>query len=122
MLFSMLLDLIAFSIGNAVKRNKSMKEMMSARNFVFVIMTEDGQIGRRYIFKDGKYSSDKVLSDYNIALVWKDAKVAFQTLVFGGQSGLQEAMNDWKLKILGNTDLFNFFGVVLMTALGKMKR
>lgn len=122
MLFSLLLAMINFLMGNAVKRNKAVKEMMGIRNLVFVIMTEDGKRGRRFIFKNGKYSSDNVLSNYDMAMVWKDASIAFNTLAFGGATGLQEAMNNWKMKIAGDPTWFNFFGVLLMVSLGQMKR
>jgi len=122
LLFSMLLSIISFSMGRAVKTNKAIKEMMAIRNLVFVIMTEDGKIGRRFIFKNGKYSSDKVLKDYTMALVWKDPSTAFQTLAFGGETGLQNAMNNWNLRLAGDPGFFNFFGVLLLVALGKMKR
>lgn len=122
MLFSLLLGMINLLMGNAVKRNKAVKEMMGIRNLAFVIMTEDGKRGRRFIFKDGKYSSDKVLSNYDMAMVWKDASTAFKTLAFGGATGLQDAMNNWKMKIAGDPTWFNFFGVLLMVSLGQMKR
>ena len=122
MLFSMLLSMINMSMGRAVKSNKAIKEMMAIRNLVFVIMTEDGKIGRRFIFKDGKYSSDKVLKDYTMALVWKDPSVAFKTLAFGGETGLQDAMNNWNMRLAGDAGFFNFFGVLLLVSLGKMKR
>jgi len=122
LLFSMLLSIINMSMGRAVKSNKAIKEMMAIRNLVFVIMTEDGKIGRRFIFKDGKYSSDKVLKDYTMALVWKDPSVAFKTLAFGGETGLQDAMNNWNMRLAGDAGFFNFFGVLLLVSLGKMKR
>lgn len=110
------------SMGRAVKNNKAIKEMMAIRNLVFVIMTEDGKIGRRFIFKNGKYSSDKVLKDFTMAMVWKDPAVAFKTLAFGGETGLQDAMNNWNMRLAGDAGFFNFFGVLLLVSLGKMKR
>lgn len=122
MLFSMLLSMISFSMGRAVKNNKAIKEMMAIRNLVFVIMTEDGKIGRRFLFKNGKYSSDKILKDFNMAMVWKDPDTAFKTLAFGGETGLQDAMNNWNLRLAGDPGFFNLFGVLLLVSLGKMKR
>jgi len=122
LLFSMLLSMIAFSMGRAAKNNKAIKEMMAIRNLVFVIMTEDGKIGRRLIFKNGKFSSDKVLTDYNMALVWKDPSTAFKTMAFGGETGLQDAMNNWNLRLAGDPGFLNLFAVLLLVSLGKMKR
>ena len=122
MLFTLLLWIINLSMGGAVKNNKAIKEMMAIRNLTFVIMTRDGKRGRRFIFKDGKYSSDKVLKDYTMAFVWKDANTAFKTLAFGGANGLSDAMNNWSMKIAGDAGWFNFFGVLLLVSLGQMKR
>jgi hypothetical protein len=122
LLFSLLLSMIGFLMGRAAKTNKAIKEMMAIRNLVFVIMTEDGKIGRRFIFKDGKYSTDNVLKDYNMAMVWKNPEIAFKTLAFGGETGLQDAMNNWNMRLAGDSGFFNFFGVLLLVSMGKMKR
>jgi hypothetical protein len=122
LLFSMLLAMISFSMGRAVKNNKAIKEMMAIRNLVFVIMTEDGKIGRRFIFKNGKYSSDKVLKDSNMDLIWKDPSIAFKTMAFGGETGLQNAMNNWNVRLAGDPGFLNLFGLLLLVSLGKMKR
>ncbi len=122
MLFSMLLSMIGFLMGRAAKTNKAVKEMMAIRNLVFVIMTEDGKIGRRFIFKDGKYSTDGILKDYTMAMVWKDPDIAFKTLAFGGESGIQNAMNNWNMRLAGDPGFFNFFGMLLLVSMGKMKR
>jgi len=122
MLFSLLLYMIDISMGNTFKRNKSIREMMATRNLAFAIMTKDGTRGKRFVFRNGKYSSDKLFTDYTMALVWKDATTAFKTLAFGGETGLQDAMNNWDLKLAGDPNFLNLFGLLLMVSLGKIKR
>ncbi len=122
MLFSILLAVVSFMIGISAKNNKSIKEMLTIRNSVYVIMTEDGKVGRRFIFRQGKYSSDKVLKDYDLALVFKNADIGFKTLALGGDTGLQVAMNNYDLKLVGNPNIFNFFGVMIAVSMGMMKR
>ncbi len=122
MMFSLLLSLLSFAIGMTVKNNKAMKEMISIRNSAYVMMTEDGKIGRRFIFRKGKYKSDKVLTDYDLAFIWKDASIAFKALAFGGATGLQDAQNNWDVTLMGDANLLNFFGVIMLVSLGKMKR
>ena len=122
MLFSMLLAVLSFMIGLTAKNNKSIKEMLSIRNCTYVIMTKDGTRGRRYIFRNGKFSSDTVLKDYDLALVFENADIGFKTLALGGDTGLQVAMNNYNLKLVGNPNIFNFFGVLIAVSMGMMKR
>ena len=122
MLFSILLGVVSIAIGIAVKTNKSIKEMISIRNCAYVIMTRDGKVGRRFQFRHGKYTTDKVLTDYDLALVFENADVGFKTLALGGDTGLQVAMNNYDLKLVGNANIFNFFGVLIAVSMGMMKR
>ncbi|MCX6008322.1 MAG: hypothetical protein NTZ34_13845 [Chloroflexi bacterium] len=122
MLFSILLGVVSIAIGIAVKTNKSIKEMISIRNCAYVIMTRDGKVGRRFQFRHGKYTTDKVLTDYDLALVFENAMIGFKTLALGGDTGLQVAMNNYDLKLVGNANIFNFFGVLIAVSMGMMKR
>jgi hypothetical protein len=105
-----------------VKTNKSIKEILTIRDTRYVIMTRDGTRGRRYIFRNGKFFSDTVLTEYDLALVFESADIGFKTLAFGGDTGLQTAMNNYDLKLVGNPNIFNFFGVMIAVSMGMMKR
>jgi len=122
MLFSMLLAVLSFMIGLTAKNNKAIKEMLSIRTCTYVIMTRDGTRGRRYMIKNGKFSSDTILKDYDLALVFENADIGFKTLALGGDTGLQVAMNNYDLKLVGNPNIFNFFGVLIAVSMGMMKR
>ena len=122
MLFSLLLSVVSLAITIMVKTNKSIKEMLTIRDTRYVIMTRDGSRGRRYIFRNGKFFSDKVLTEYDLALVFESADIGFKTLAFGGDTGLQTAMNNYNLKLVGNPNIFNFFGVMIAVSMGMMKR
>ena len=122
MLFSLLLSIVALAMGITVQTNKAIKEMISIRNCAYVIMTKDGKRGRRYSFRNGKFSSDTVLSDYDLALVFESADIGFKTLALGGDTGLQVAMNNYDLRLVGNQKIFNFFGVLIAVSMGMMKR
>jgi hypothetical protein len=122
MLFSLLLSIINIAMTITAKTNKSIKDLIKVRNCAYVMMTRDGKIGRRFIFKDGKYSSDKVLKDYDLAFVFKNADVGFKTLALGGQTGITEAINNWNLKLIGNIDISNFFQIMIGVSMGMMKR
>jgi len=122
MLFSMLLAILGFMMGMAARNNKAVKELLSVRTATYVIMTKDGTRGRRYMIKNGKFSSDTVLKDYDLALVFENADIGFKTLALGGDTGLQVAMNNYNLKLAGNPAMFNFFGILLSICMGMMKR
>lgn len=122
MLFSMLLAILNYAIGICAKTNKSCKDMIRIRNSAYVLMTEDEKRGRRFIFKNGKYSSDKVFKDYDMALVFENSDVGFKTLAFGGDAGIQEAINNWTLKVRGDDMHMIWFGVIMGMAMGGLKR
>jgi len=63
-----------------------------------------------------------VLTEYAMALVFEDAAAGFQALALGGDNGVQDAINDWKLIILGDDYHMIWFGVVMQMALGGSKR
>lgn len=122
MLFSMLLAVLGFMMGMAAKNNKAVKELLRVRTATYVIMTKDGTRGRRYLIRNGKFSSDTILKDYDMALVFENADVGFKTLALGGDTGLQVAMNNYNLKLDGNPAMFNFFGILLSICMGMIKR
>ncbi len=122
MLFSMLLAILGFMMGMAARNNKAVKDLLSVRSATYVIMTKDGTRGRRYLIRNGKFSTDTVLKDYDLALVFENADIGFKTLALGGDTGLQVAMNNYNLKLDGNPAMFNFFGILLSVCMGMMKR
>ena len=122
MLFSLLLWVLSLIMGNAAKNNKVVKDMLTVRNDKYVVMTRDGARGRRFIFKQGKFFSDKVLTDYDMALIFENADIGFKTLALGGDTGVQIAINNYNLRLVGNANMFNFFGIMLMICMGVMKR
>jgi len=122
MLFSILLAVLGFMIGLTAKTNKSFKDMLGVMNSAYVVMTKDGKRGRRYVVRNGKYSSDTVLKDYDLALVFENADIGFKTLALGGDTGMQTAINNYELKLAGNQQLFNSFGILIAISMGMIKR
>ena len=122
MLFSILLSVINLMIGINAKNNRSIREMITVRNCAYVIMTKDGKIGRRFIFRKGRYSSDKVLTDYDLALVFEDAAIGFKAMALDGVNGMTKAMNNFQMKMVGNQKLYNFLGITIGVSMGMLKR
>jgi hypothetical protein len=63
-----------------------------------------------------------VLTDYDMALVFENADIGFKTLAFGGDTGVQEAINNWKLKIRGDNHHVIWFSTVMGMALRQSAR
>ncbi len=122
MLFSLLLSIINIAMTITAKTNKSMKDLINVRNCAYVIMTKDGKKGRRFHFRNGKYWSDKVLTDYDLALVFKNADIGFKVLALGGVPGIPEAINNYNLKLVGNPTILIFFQIMLAVSMGIAKR
>jgi len=122
MLLSLLLFVLHVAISIAAKFNRRLKLMIKTRDNAYVIMTKGGKTGRRFIFKNGRYWSDKVLTDYDMALVFENADIGFKTLAFGGDTGVQEAINNWKLKIRGDNHHVIWFSTVMGMALRQSAR
>jgi len=122
MLFSLLLWILNLAIAIAAKFNNRLKRMIKTRNDAYVIMTKDGKIGRRFIFKNGRYSSDRLLTEYDMAMVFENADIGFKALAFGGDTGVQEAINNWKLKIRGDDYHLIWFSTVMAMALRQSTR
>ena len=75
-----------------------------------------------FIFRGGKYSSDKVLTDYDLALVFEDAAIGFKALALDGVTGMTKAMNNFQLTMVGNQKLYNFLGITIGVSMGMLKR
>jgi len=122
MLFSLLLFIMSISIAITAKTNRSIRELVSIRNSSYVIKTRDGKRGRRYVFKSGRYSSDKMLNEFDLALVFENADIGFKTLALGGDTGLQTAINNFTLRLEGDPKIFSWFGIMIAVSMGMMKR
>ena len=122
MLFSILLSVIGFMIGVSCRTNRSLREMITVRDCAYVITTKDGKVGRRFIFRRGKYSTDTVLTDYDLALIFEDAAIGFKALALDGVTGMTKAMNNFQLTLAGNQKIYSFLGIAIGVSMGMLKR
>ena len=86
--------------------------MLSTHNYRFVMMTKDGKRGKRFIFQKGTFSADNVLTEYELAYVWRDGNTAFKVLTNPDPTGLFKAEANRDLEIMGDRTLsipFNIF-------------
>jgi hypothetical protein len=110
--FSLLVIILALKFKKASKTNKSFKKFLMGHECKVVIKTKDGKRGKRFIFEDGKFSSDNVLDEYNAAMVWNDAKTAFKGLK-DGEEGIKHALQNHYVGIDGEVHSFTWFGAAI---------
>jgi len=110
--FSILLKLLVFKFKKAAKINKDFKKFLMGHECTVVIKTKDGKRGKRFIFKNGLFSSDAVLNEYDTAMIWSDAKTAFTGLK-SGEEGIKHALQNHFVCIDGKVHDFTWFGAVL---------
>lgn len=112
MAFSLLLAILASKFKRAAKLNESFKKFLMGHECTVVIKTRDGKRGKRFIFKDGRFSTDAVLDHYDTAMIWGNAKTAFSALR-KGEEGIKEALQNHQVGIDGQVHSFTWFGAAI---------
>jgi hypothetical protein len=122
MKFTILMEVVTLLIKLMLMTKKHVREMISHKNHTIVMMTKDGKRGRRFIIRNGTFSSDRVLKDYDLAYVWKDGDTAFKVLTSNDPVGMHKAMANWDLEMKGDTTLSIWFLFFFGYATGILKR
>jgi hypothetical protein len=112
MRFSLLLAILASKFKRAAKLNESFKKFLMGHECTVVIKTRDGKRGKRFIFKDGRFSTDAVLDHYDTAMIWVNAKTAFSALR-QGEGGIKKALQNHLVGIDGQVHSFTWFGAAI---------
>ncbi len=109
MRFSLLLAILSSKFKKAADQNKDFKKFLMGHECAVVIKTDDNRKGKRFIFKDGRFSSDAVLDQFDAAMVWSDAKTAFNAMR-KGKEGITHALQNHQVAIEGQIHSFTWFG------------
>jgi hypothetical protein len=117
---SFLLSIITLMFKKAFKKDVNFKKFLAGYDCALVIKTRDGKHGRRFIFKDGKLSTDSVLDKYDAAMIWCDSLTAFKYLA-KGEEGTLEAMRKHLAAIDGKMHSFQWFNCAINYVMGKTK-
>ena len=110
--FSIILTLLTLKFKKAAKTDKNFKKFLMGHECTVVIKTKDGKRGKRFVFKDGSFSSDSVLDEYDTAMVWSDAKTAAKGIK-NGEEGIKHALQNHLVGIEGEIHSFAWFGAAL---------
>jgi len=122
MKFSILMAVLALIIKVSVKVKKDLRAMISVKNNTFVMMTKDGKRGRRFIIRNGTFTSDTNISESDLAFVWKDGDTAFRVLTNPDPTGMYKAIANWDLELRGDQSLSTWFTIFLGYATGSLKK
>lgn len=122
MKFSLLMNMLVIIIKLNIKRKKYVRDMLRTHNYRFVMMTRDGRQGKRFIFSNGTFSADNVLTEYDIAYVWQDGNTAFKVLTNPDPTGLFRAEANRDLEIKGDKALSIPLNVFIGYATGNFKK
>lgn len=110
--FSLVLAILAMKFRKAAKTNRDFRKFLLGHECRIVIKTKDGSRGKRFIFRDGAFSSDSVLNEYDAAMIWSDAKTAFKGLK-EGEEGIKRALQNHLVGIDGEVHSFTWFGAAI---------
>jgi hypothetical protein len=110
--FSIILTLLTLKFKKAAKADKNFKKFLMGHECAVVIKTKDDKRGKRFVFKDSSFSSDRVLDKYDTAMVWSDAKTAFKGLK-NGEEGIKHALQNHLVSIEGEIHSFTWFGAAI---------
>jgi hypothetical protein len=112
MRFLLLLTLLASKFKKSSRTDADFKKFLMGHECRIVVKTNDNKKGKRFIFKDGKFSSDAILDEYDAAMVWADAKTAFHSMK-KGEEGIMDALQNHLVGIEGKIHAFTWFGAAI---------
>ena len=102
MRFSLLLFVLYNILKVASFFNKEYRKYISKTQAKILIKTEDGKRARLFLFNKGKLATARGdRKDFDVALVWKDARTGFSTRTSKSKEASFNAAADGSLKVLG---------------------
>ncbi len=108
----LLLTILASKFKKSAQTDVNFKKFLMGHECRIVVKTKDDRKGKRFIFKDGNFSSDSVLDQYDAAMVWADANIAFKAMK-KGEEGIMEALQNHLVGIEGKLHSFTWFGAAM---------
>lgn len=108
----LLLTILANKFKKSAKTDQNFKKFLMGHECRVVVKTKDNKKGKRFIFKNGTFSSDAVLDDFDAAMVWVDAKTAFHAMK-NGEQGIIKALQDHVVGVEGKIHSFTWFGAAI---------
>jgi hypothetical protein len=117
MRFLLLLSLLASKFKKAARNNRGFEKLLMGHECSIVIKTNDGSKGRRFLFRNGGFSTDSDLEQFDAAMVWTDANTAFHAMRRGDQ-GIRDALQNHLVAIEGKLHSFSWFRAAIRSLKG----
>ena len=108
----LLLAILSSKFKKSAQTDANFKKFLMGHECSIVVKTRDNKNGKRFIFKDGTFSSDTNLHEYDAAMVWADAKTAFSAMK-KGEEGIMDALQHHLVGIEGQIHAFTWFGAAI---------
>ena len=108
----LLLAILSSKFKKSAQTDANFKKFLMGHECSIVVKTRDNKTGKRFIFKDGTFSSDTNLHEYDAAMVWADAKTAFSAMK-KGEEGIMDALRHHLVGIEGQIHAFTWFGAAI---------
>ena len=116
------LELLLLGLATILRRRAEkplVKAKLGEDARVVQIRTQDGGVGRYFVFSGGAvFSRRGVASSPDVSLVWKDATVAAGALLRGSSDAIPEALANGSLSIVGDPATAVWFGELVRLARG----
>jgi len=108
---SILLFALAKGMQFTAWRRPEFRAKLKEKDFVMQIKTASGSTARYFIFAGGRVVSKSGLhANPDVALVWKDEAIAFQTMTNKDPKAIMAAVAKGELKLEGKGELALWFG------------
>lgn len=102
MRFSLLLLALSWILRHAAKRNRAFRKYISNANVRILIKTADGRRARLFHFEKGHISTvSGDCEDFDVALVWKDARTGFSVMTDKRKDASFNAAAEGDLRVEG---------------------
>jgi len=108
----LLLTILASKFKKSARTDPNFKKFLMGHECRIVVKTKDNKKGKRFIFKDGNFSSDAILDEYDAAMVWANPKIAFNAMK-KGEEGIMNALQNHLVGIEGQIHSFTWFGAAI---------
>ena len=118
MRFSLLLWALSWMLKHAARKNEAFRKYIRTADVRVLIRTADARHARLFRFNKGRFSScSGDTKDFDVALVWKDAKTGFSVMTSKSKDASFNAAAEGNLRVEGMSLYAQWFedGVKLVT-------
>ena len=122
MKFSLLFFILSIVLKIASCTHKEFKKYIDKVSAKILVKTKNGKYARLFIFSKGKFSSSPGdHTNFDVALVWKNPKVGFATMIDSNDEASMKALAKGNLQIVGMSVYGLWFETGINLLLGRGK-